>query len=120
MLLPLGRRKYIVEQIAGLGNCMVAATNIAPGEVIQWLEGAPHYLVTRSYVEKHWDAKNKEFFHQFAYPITDDLYVKWDPNPDNWGPINHSCDPNCWVTGLNLEARKHISKLIPTQAIIYN
>jgi len=35
-------------------------------------------------------------------------YVMWDPDPHNWVPINHSCDPNVWVTGLNMTARRPI------------
>jgi len=33
----------------------------------------------------------------------------WDLEPSLWKPINHSCNPNSWVTGLDLVARYDIS-----------
>lgn len=104
------KRKYNIERIPGLGNSMVAAVDFAPGDVIQRLEESPHYLVTRGHVAKYWDAKNRDFFDHFAYPLTDELFAVWDPNPYNWSPINHSCDPNAWLEGLNLVARRPITK----------
>jgi D-alanine-D-alanine ligase len=35
--------------------------------------------------------------------------VSWSPDPEHWKPINHSCDPNAWLRGLDLVARRKIS-----------
>lgn len=104
------KRKYVTERTPGLGNTMIAGVDIAIGDVIQHLEETAHYLVTRGHVAKNWDAKNREFFDHYAYPLTDELFAIWDPNPNNWAPINHSCDPNAWIEGLNLVARRPIRK----------
>jgi len=104
------QKKYAIENTPGLGNGMVATTDIAVGDIIQRLENSPHYLVTRGYVAKHWDKKHREFFDHFAYPLTDELFAIWDPDPKNWSPINHKCDPNAWLEGLNLVARYPIRK----------
>ncbi len=38
----------------------------------------------------------KKFFEDYCYPLSEDLYVMWESDPDSWKPINHSCDPNSW------------------------
>lgn len=102
-------RTYVVRIVdGGPGFGMFAARDIAPGELIYRLEEQPHTLVSYDWVQQHWSPIYKSFFRDFCYPITDDLYVMWDIHPDNWKPINHSCDPNAWVTGLDLFARNHI------------
>jgi D-alanine-D-alanine ligase len=40
--------------------------------------------------------------------LTDEVFVSWSPDPEQWKPINHSCDPNAWLQGLNLVARRKI------------
>jgi D-alanine-D-alanine ligase len=32
----------------------------------------------------------------------------WSDDPEQWKPLNHSCDPNTWLTGLDLVARRTI------------
>jgi D-alanine-D-alanine ligase len=87
---------------------LFAARDIAAGEVIYQLEERPQVLVSRSRVEREWTPRYREFFRQFAYPLTDEIYGLWDDDPEHWRPINHSCDPNAWVTGLDLCARRRI------------
>jgi hypothetical protein len=33
------------------------------------------------------------------------FFHKKKQEPENWEPINHSCDPNTWLVGLNTYAR---------------
>jgi D-alanine-D-alanine ligase len=43
--------------------------------------------------------------------VSDELFAMWSPRPEDWLPINHSCDPNAWneaPNGLNVVARKPI------------
>lgn len=89
---------------------MFASRNIDEGELIEPFEERPHVLVSRSHVEEHWDERRKGWFVRFAYPITDEIYVMWNDDPDEWKPINHSCDPNAWLEGLDLAARRDIRK----------
>lgn len=101
---------YVTRLDPVLGNGMIAARDIKAGEMIYQLEERPHTLVSKARVEAMWNARDRQFFIDFCYPITDDLYCMWDLNPKNWKPINHCCDPNAWVTGLDLFARRDIKK----------
>jgi D-alanine-D-alanine ligase len=101
-------RPYHVRVSRQGGRGLFAARDIAAGEVIYQLEQRPHVLVSRTRVEREWSPRYREFFRQFAYPLTDEIYVLWDDDPEAWKPINHSCDPNAWVTGLDLCARRAI------------
>lgn len=87
---------------------MYAVCAIEPGEVIERYEEQPHILVSRSHVKKHWNPPQQALFARYAYPITDEVYVMWSNDPEHWKPINHSCDPNAWLEGLNLTARRKI------------
>ena len=101
---------YVIrfDPLSGYG--MHAARDIAAGERIVVYEEQPHVLVSRQRVEALWGARKKEWFKHFAYPLTDELWVMWDSDPERWKPINHSCDPNSWVTGLDLCARRAIAR----------
>jgi len=104
------KKKYNVQLDPVLGNCLIAAQDIEEGEMIYQLEEKPHRLVSKSRVDKEWDARHKQFFVDYCWPISEDLWVMWDSEPDSWKPINHCCDPNAWVEGLDLIARRRIPK----------
>jgi hypothetical protein len=42
--------------------------------------------------------------------VSDGVFAMWSDDPKRWKPINHSCEPNSWLEGLNLVARKNITK----------
>ena len=88
---------------------MYAAAPIEAGEVIERYEEHPHVLVSRTHVLKHWNDSQQQLFSRYAYPLTDEVYVIWSDDPEHWKPINHSCDPNAWLDGLNLTARHKIA-----------
>jgi D-alanine-D-alanine ligase-like ATP-grasp enzyme len=98
------------ETRAGAGGHygMYAVQTIAAGSLIEPYEEQPHVLVSRSHVLKNWNAAQQRLFARYAYPITDEIYVMWSSDPSQWKPINHSCDPNAWLDGLNLTARRNI------------
>jgi len=93
----------------GNGYAVFANRNIAPGETIMAFQGVPHTLVTRSWVEGHWDKKGQDWFRHYAWPLTDEVWVTWPEDPESWRPINHSCNPNAWLDGLDLVARRSIA-----------
>ena len=103
------QRNYRVRLDPLHGHGIYATRDLVAGELIYQLEERPHVLVSRTRVERNWNARYREFFQHFAYPLTDELYVLWDDDPDEWKPLNHSCDPNAWVTGLDLCARRPIA-----------
>ncbi len=87
-----------------------AARDIAQGEtVIPW-EGRPHNLVTRSHVERAWDERHRDWFARYAWPLTDEVWVTWSDDPREWRPVNHGCDPNAWLSGLDVVARRPIAR----------
>jgi len=104
------RRRYLVQfsdEQSGYG--MYAATSIAPGERISRGEEQPHPLVTRAHAAANWPARERRWLEQYGYPLNDEVLVTWSSDPEQWAPINHSCDPNAWIEGLDLVARRAIS-----------
>ncbi len=87
---------------------MYAREAITTADVIELHEEQPHVLVTTGQVRKNWNAEQQNWFAQYAYPLTDEVFVSWSPEAEDWKPINHSCDPNAWIEGLDLVARRKI------------
>lgn len=87
---------------------MYAGETIEAGEIIEAYEEQPHVLVSQTHVRQNWNAAQQQWFSQYAYPLTDEIFVSWSHDPEHWKPINHSCDPSAWLSGLNLVARKRI------------
>ncbi|MGD1102960.1 MAG: SET domain-containing protein-lysine N-methyltransferase [Terriglobia bacterium] len=92
------------------GFGMFARRAIREGEIVERYEERPQTLVSRQQVERHWRGWRRQWFDQYAWPVTADLHVLWSENPDDWRPINHACDPNTWLEGLNLVARRNIAE----------
>jgi D-alanine-D-alanine ligase-like ATP-grasp enzyme len=88
---------------------MYAVCPLEAGGLIEQYEERPHVLVSKSHVERHWNATQQALFARYAWPITDEIYVMWSNDPLDWKPINHSCDPNAWLDGLNLTARRRVA-----------
>ncbi len=88
---------------------LFAVRNIEAGEKVEIFEERPHVLVSRSHVENRWSGRMKSWFGAYVYPLTDEIWVMWSPDPMEWKPLNHSCDPNCWLDGLDLAARRPIA-----------
>jgi D-alanine-D-alanine ligase len=88
---------------------MFAARAISRGEIVERYEERPHVLVTRGRVEQDWTGLRRGWFDRYAWPVTPDLHIIWSQNPDDWRPINHSCDPNTWLQGLDLVARRDVA-----------
>lgn len=85
-----------------------ANRHIDAGETIFAWEEQPHNLVTRTHVETHWDAVHREWFDRYAWPLTEEVWVTWSSDPEEWRHLNHSCDPNAWLDGLDVVARRPI------------
>ena len=55
----------------------------------------------------------REWFDNYAYPVSDEYYDLWSHEPEEWKPINHSCEPNLWYKGdgtLRIVARRDIKQ----------
>jgi len=86
-----------------------ASRSLSAGERIVAFEEQAHHLVTRAHVERHWDARRLDWFARYAWPLTDEVFVSWSEDPEDWRPVNHSCDPNAWLEGLDVVARRTIA-----------
>lgn len=100
--------KVVFDPRRGFG--MVATRDLQVGDVVQPGEAKPHALVSRPFVERNWDPQNRRWFQQYAWPLTGSVHVMWAERPEDWQPIDHSCDPNCWLDGLDLVARRPIAR----------
>lgn len=87
---------------------LVARRAIRPGERIITFEEQPHVLVTRAHAEKHWDTLHRAWFERYAWPLTDEVWVIWGNDPEEWKPINHGCEPTAWLERLDLVARSEL------------
>jgi D-alanine-D-alanine ligase-like ATP-grasp enzyme len=104
-----GRDRYVVEFAGDPGGYgMYAAAPIAAGERISRGEEQPHTLVTRRHAVANWPSRELGWLEQYGYPLNDEVLVTWSADPEQWSPINHSCDPNAWLDGLDLVARRPI------------
>lgn len=104
------QKKYAMRGNAISGYGIYATRDILTKELVFKGEEAAQRLVTRRFVERYWDVKEKETFRKYAYPLSKELFLLWDNNPANWAPQNHSCDPNTTYEGLNVVALRDISK----------
>jgi D-alanine-D-alanine ligase len=102
------QRGWEVLPVPRDGFAVYATRDIPEGELIMKFEGTAHNLVSRSHVDTEWDEPAKDWFRRYAWPLTDEVWVTWSEDPDEWRPINHSCDPNAWLSGLDLVARRTI------------
>ncbi|MCK7461300.1 MAG: hypothetical protein MZU84_04130 [Sphingobacterium sp.] len=67
------------------GFAMFAARDLARGSVVFEGEGRPQRIVTRSHVDRTWPAADRDVFYRYAYPISPEVFVLWDTEPDRLG-----------------------------------
>ncbi len=103
------RPRCEAQFVRGRGFGLYAVGPIAAGEIVAAHEERDHRLVTRSHVERSWTALQRSMFDRYAWPLTDEVRVLWSEDPERWRPLNHSCDPNAWLQGLDLVARRDIA-----------
>jgi len=102
--------KFEVRWFKHSGYGLYARQNIQAGETIIRNEEKPHYLVSKSEVDGWTDPVKKNWVKACGYPISDNVYVIWGENPVEWQPINHSCEPTAWFSGLDIVAKTDIQK----------
>ncbi len=101
-------RKWKVAPLNGSYGLFVTEP-VARGERIIDFEGKSHNIVTLTHVEEAWDDEEREWFRRYAWPLTDELWVTWSRDPQQWMPVNHACNPSAWLEGLNVVARRRLS-----------
>lgn len=101
------QKPYVVRtKNGGLGReaslGIEARRDLSRGDVVFVGEERAQRIVTRRWVEEHWDDRDRQIFAQYAYPLSDEVYILWADSPHEWAPQNHSCDANCAYDGLNV------------------
>lgn len=96
------------DGVSGLG--IEAVRSIARGEIVFQGEERAQSIVTKRWVEQHWDATDRKVFAEYAYPLDDEVFILWSSNPRDWAPQNHCCDPNTGYDGLNVVALRDIAE----------
>jgi D-ala D-ala ligase C-terminus/SET domain len=104
------RKCYTMKgnSIAGYG--IYAKRDIDSNELIFSGEERNQRYATRHHIEEKWNVTEKLIFAKYAYPISNEVYLLWDDNPNGWAPQNHSCNPNTAYKGLNVVAVRHIAR----------
>jgi len=88
------------DSIAGYG--IYAARDLAAGEIIYLGEERAQRLVTKRYIDNHWNQHQQLQFRRYAYPLSEEVFALWDEDPTSWAPQNHSCSANTAFNGLNV------------------
>ena len=94
------------DRLAGFG--MEATEALAEGVVVLPGEEAPATLVSRQRAQSTWTGTKRSWFDSYAWPLSDEVWVMWSRDPEAWQPINHSCDPNLWLVGLDAVTRRPV------------
>ncbi len=96
------------NSIHGFG--IYANRPIRKGEVVFTGEDRPQKLITKGFVERHWNDADKLNFKRYAYAVSEEVFILWDDDPSQWAPQNHSCEANTGLEGLNVIALRAISR----------
>ncbi len=103
------RRKTVEVGPSNNGFGLFARSSFAQSDVILRHEETPHVLVSLAHVKAHWSETRKMLFDRTAWPLTAEVWVTRPEDLEAWRPVNHACDPNAWLDGLDLVARRPIA-----------
>jgi len=101
-------KPYRLQGNSKAGYGIFANRIIYKDEIIFPGEESAQRIVTKQYVETHWSDEAIEVFRRYAYPISNEVFLLWDNDPNGWAPQNHSCVPNTAYDGLNVNALRDI------------
>jgi hypothetical protein len=94
------QRKYTLGFTRDLGYAVFASMNIAEGEVAIRREEKQFNLVSKGHVKRNWkDATRGTWFEKNWFPLSNDVWMMENLTAEDWTPVNHSCNPNCWFNG---------------------
>ncbi len=104
------RRGFEVRYRPTSGFGLYATKNYEVGAAVISLEQLPHQLISRAVLASKTEEKQERVFAT-SFPLSDTLFYTPAYNPEEWHPINHSCDPSLWFEPgtLMLIARRAIT-----------
>jgi len=92
------------------GYGMFATRDIRKGDIVFHGEERSQRIVTKRWVERHWDERARRDFRHYAYPVSSEVYILWDERAENWAPQNHSCEASTAYDGLNVVALRDVRR----------
>ena len=107
------RRKEKVFTIKGnaiAGYGIYAKWDLPKNTILFKGEEKSQRIVTKKFVDENWNEREKLNFRRYAYPISKEVYILWDLQPEEWSPQNHHCDANCSYMGLNVILNRDVKK----------
>jgi D-alanine-D-alanine ligase len=93
----------------GRGFTMVATRDLPIDELVFSLDGQSQSILRRERIASIEETERLGRLRG-AWPLTEDLWVAPPDDPMAWRPLQHSCDPSAWVSGLELRARRPIAE----------
>jgi D-alanine--D-alanine ligase len=105
----MNQKKYVIKGNSTDGFGIFANQNMLTNDLIFNLEEQPQRIATLGHIERNWNIKEKEIFAKYAYPISNEVFLLWNDNPQGWAPQNHSCNANTAYRGLNVIATRPIN-----------
>ncbi|CAF0893845.1 unnamed protein product [Adineta steineri] len=102
------KHSYIIKYSTKYGYGMYASRDLLTGDVVYSYENSMIKLITKQYAQQTFNQREMVAFNDYAWPLCENVYVLWHEDSAQWQPINHSCDPNVWVDGLQYVARRPI------------
>lgn len=99
------RRSWRIGYTPSLGFGLFTTRALRAGDRLVRYEGSAFHLVSRGHLEREWSGRRRELMARYGWPVAPDLLATWSPDPEEWRPINHSCEPNSWFDGLDIVAR---------------
>lgn len=106
------RRKgweVMYKPTSGFG--LYATRSYEPGEAVISLEELPHQLISKERLLSEPKEKQERVFAT-SFPLSRSIFYTPAYNPEDWHPMNHSCNPTLWFKPgtLVLIARRKILK----------
>jgi len=101
---------YFRDLYGGLG--LFTTRDLKKGDLVMTEEEKSKYLVSKKYADKNFKGLLYDWWINYAYPVSEELYAIWSDNPEDWKPINHSCNPSMWYEEgeMNLVAARDLKK----------
>lgn len=100
---PAGFSIYANELIEE-GECIIDIDNNQSEANLQFFSTKPNIVELDYFL----DPEENNSFIRFAFPISDDVWMFRGNKAKSWIPIKHSCDPNAWIVGMDIVARREI------------
>lgn len=104
------RKGWAVRYFPTSGFGLQAMRQFNKGEKVLSLEDLPHKLLSTMTLSRMSEDDRKRMFAS-SFHISDEIFYAPAGNPEQWHPINHSCDPTLWFEpgSLNLVAKQDIT-----------